>query len=110
MSEKIKFYADEHVPRAVVSGLRHRGLDILTIQEAGMMSASDEEHLKLAASQGWVILTQDDDFLRLHVSGVKHSGIVYAPRQMPIGDMIRGLMLIYQVLDASDMHNHVEFL
>jgi predicted nuclease of predicted toxin-antitoxin system len=110
MGKKIKFYTDEHVPRAVVSGLRYRAMDVLTTQEAGMLSASDEEHLKVAASQGRVIFTQDDDFLQLHAKGIKHSGIVYASRQVSIGDIIRGLMVIYQVLDASEMENHVEFL
>ncbi|MFO7741366.1 MAG: hypothetical protein R6X31_03530 [Anaerolineae bacterium] len=31
-------------------------------------------------------------------------------QQTPIGDVIRGLMLIYRVLKPRDMHNHVEFL
>jgi len=68
------------------------------------------EHLILAKSQGRIIFTQDDDFLRLHDKGVNHAGIIYARQQMPIGDIIHGLMLIYQVLDATDMQNHVEFL
>jgi len=110
MSEKIKFYTDEHVPTAVVSGLRRRGVDVLTVKEANMLGASDEEHLALANSQGRVIFTQDDDFLRLHDKGINHSGIVYTPQQTSIGDMIRGLLLINQVLDVNEMLNHLEFL
>jgi uncharacterized protein with PIN domain len=110
MSEKIKVYTDEHVPKAVVQGLRRRGVDVLSTQEAGMLGASDEEQLALATSQDRVIFTQDDDFLRLHAKGMEHSGIVYAPQQTSIGDMVRGLMLICQVLDADEMENHVEFL
>ena len=110
MSGKIKFYTDEHVPTAVVNGLRRRGVDVLTVKEADMLGASDEEHLALAKSQGRVIFTQDDDFLRLHDRGINHSGIVYTSQQTSIGDIIRGLMLINQVLDTSEMLNHVEFL
>ena len=110
MTEKIKFYTDEHVPSAVVEGLRRRGVDVLSTQEAGLLSASDEEQLALATSQSRVIFTQDDDFLRLHAKGLGHSGIVYAPQQTSIGDMVRGLMLIFQVLDSDEMENHVEFL
>lgn len=110
MSEKIRFYTDEHVPMAVVAGLRRREVDVLTTPEAGLLGASDEEHLAPAASQSRVIFTQDDDFIRLHGRGIKHAGIVYAHQQTPVGDIIRGLMLIYQVLDVSDMQNHVEFL
>ena len=110
MSEKTKFYTDEHVPTAVVAGLRRRGVDVLTTREAGMLGASDEEHLALATEDSRAIFTQDDDFLRLHARGLNHSGIAYARQQTPIGEIIRGLMLIYQVLDASDMQNHVEYL
>ena len=45
MGQRIRFYTDEHVARAVVRGLRQRGVDVLTAPEAGMLGASDEEHL-----------------------------------------------------------------
>jgi uncharacterized protein with PIN domain len=110
MTEKIKFYTDENVPNAVARGLRLRGIDVLTTNEADLLGASDEEHLALALRDGRVILTQDADFLRLHAGGVDHAGIAYARQQLSIGDLIRGLILIYQVLDADDMKNHIEFL
>ena len=110
MSRKIRFYTDEHVPYAVINGLRNRGADILTTKEAGMLGASDEEHIVLASEQARVIFTQDDDFLRLHDKGINHSGIVYTPQQTSIGDIIRGLLLINQVLDVNEMLNHLEFL
>ena len=110
MSETIRLYTDEHVPAAVVKGLRRRGIDVLSTQEAGMLGASDEQQLDLADSQGRVIFTQDDDFLRLHAQGVSHNGIVYTHQQTSIGEIIRGLMLVCQVLEASEMRNHVEFL
>ncbi|MEW6379281.1 MAG: DUF5615 family PIN-like protein [bacterium] len=110
MSERIKFYTDEHVHPAVVAGLLRRGIDVLTPQKAKMLGATDMEHLALAKNQCRVVFTQDDDFLRLHAQGVNHAGIVYARQQMPIGDIIRGLMPIYHVLDTGDMQNHIEFL
>lgn len=33
--EQISFYLDEHIHRAVADGLRHRGVNVLTVQEAG---------------------------------------------------------------------------
>ncbi len=110
MSGKVRFYTDEHVSRAVVNGLRNRGADVLTTKEAEMLGASDEEHVALASEQGRVIFAQDDDFLKLHAEGVNHSGIVYVRQNTPVGDIIRGLMLIYHVLEPDDMRNHVEFL
>jgi uncharacterized protein with PIN domain len=110
MSQKIKFYTDEHVAKAVVKGLRQRGVDVKSVIDAGMLTATDQEHLALAWREGRVIFTQDDDFLRLHATGVNHAGIVYAPQGTSIGEIIFGLMLIYQVLDAEDMKGHVEYL
>ncbi len=101
---------DEHVHSAVSQGLRRRGVDVLTTQEAGLLSVSDEEHLKFAAEAGCVIFTQDADFLRLHAAGFSHHGIVYAPQQTPISNIVRGLMLIFDLYSLEDMINHVEFL
>ncbi len=110
MAHEIKFYTDEHVPRAVVRGLRQRGADVLTVVEAGMLGASDVEHIERARSEGRVIFTQDGDFLKMHTAGVAHDGIIYASQQASISEIIRGLMLVYQILDADDMRGHVEFL
>ncbi len=111
MAERIRFYTDEHVPKAVVGGLRRRGVDVLTVPEAGMMGASDEEHLALAHRQGRVLFTQDEDFLRLHAAEASHSGIVYAHQQdASIGVMISGLMLVFEVFEAREMKGHLEYL
>jgi uncharacterized protein with PIN domain len=110
MSEQVKFYLDEHVHPAVAAGLRRRGVDVLTTKEAGMLSAYDDEHLGFAKSKGRVIFTQDEDFLRLHAGGTEHAGIVYVPQRTSVGYILRGLMLIYEVLSAEEMENQVEFL
>ena len=37
-------------------------------------------------------------------------GIVYTPQKRSIREIIYGLMLIYQILDAEDMEGHLEYL
>ncbi len=54
--------------------------------------------------------TQNEDFLRLAAANIPHAGIVYAPQHTPVSEIITGLMLICQVLDAGEMKDHVEFL
>jgi len=110
MAARIKYYTDEQVSKAVIRGLRNRGIDVLTTKEAGMMSADDISHLHFAAERGRVIFTHDTDFLRLNAQGVEHCGIVYIHQNAPIGYIIRGLVLLYQVLDAEDLKNRVEYL
>ena len=106
----VRYYTDEHVAQAVIRGLRQRGIDVLTVPEAGMMGASDEDHLELAAKLGRVIFTQDADFLRLATVGANHAGIVYAAQHARIGDIVRGLFLIHQVLSAEEMMLAIEYL
>ena len=110
MKNRIRFYLDEHVSKAVAKGLERRGVDALTVVEAGLLGATDEAHLERARSEKRAIFTQDDDFLRLHAAGKEHAGIVYAHQGMAIGAIISGLMLIYQTLETDDMINHVEYL
>ncbi len=110
MVPKVKFYTDEHVAKAVIHGLRQRGVDVRTVGDAGMLGATDEEHLVWARRESRVLFTQDPDFLRLHAAAVQHAGIIYAPQGTSIGDIIRGLMLIHQVLEPEEMKDHVEYL
>lgn len=110
MQPRIRFYLDEHVPRAVVLELRRRGVDALTVAEAGMRGAADEQQLAWALAQDRVVFTHDKDFLRLAAAEVEHAGIVYASRPLSIGQVVQGLLLVYQVLGPEDMRGHVEYL
>jgi predicted nuclease of predicted toxin-antitoxin system len=107
---KIRYYTDEHVAKAVIRGLRQRGIDVLTVPEANKLGATDETHLAFALAERRVIFTQDDDFLRLAAAGEAHAGIVYASQQTSISAIIHGLMLINQVLNADEMMNSIEYL
>ncbi len=110
MPERLKFYLDEHVDRAVADGLYRRGVDVLRAQDAGMHPAPDSAHLDLARHEGRVIFTQDADFLRLHAAGEPHASIVYAPQHTAVGTIVRSLMLIYEVIPPEEMINHIEFV
>ncbi|MFB6278762.1 MAG: DUF5615 family PIN-like protein [Salinibacter sp.] len=106
----VRYYFDEHVAGAVARGLRNRGIDVLTLGEAGMLGASDQEHFRYAYEEGRVLVTFDDDFLRLASETEQHAGVVFAPQGKAIGEMVRGLTLIAEALEAEEMEGHVEFL
>jgi len=111
MPRTIRFHLDEHSPKAVAEGLRRRGIDTTMAAEVGLSGATDEQHLTWAATQVRVVFTQDDDFLRLHAAGVPHAGIAYCHQQSrSIGDIIRGLTLIWEICDPDDLKNKVEYL
>src|SRR5206468_2383329 len=65
MPQTIRFHLDEHCPTGLADGLRRRGIDVTTTPEAGLLHASDEEHVAFALRQGRVVFTQDEDFLIL---------------------------------------------
>lgn len=106
----VRYYLDEHVAGAVARELRNRGIDVLTLSEAGMLGASDREYFTYAHEEGRVRVTFDDDFLRLAAQTEQHAGVVFAPEGKAIGEMIRGLLLIAEVIEAEEMEGHVEFL
>ncbi len=107
----MKFYLDEHIPKGVLEGLRRRGIDVLTAQEAGRSGDSDERQLAFAKKEGRVLVTFDDDFLRLDAAGVPHIGIVFSQTgRRTVGELIEALMLIANVIDPSEMKNHIEFI
>lgn len=108
--DRISFYLDEHIPKAVAKGLKQRGINAIICSEINTLGLSDMEQLALAAEKSWVIVTRDNDFLVLHAQAVPHSGIVFATRPLSIGELINGLLLIHEILELKDMANHVEFL
>ena len=60
---EVRYYTDEHVSRAIIRGLRNRGINVLTAQRAMMLGASDDAHLAFAQRENRVLFTQDADFL-----------------------------------------------
>lgn len=110
MSRPIRYHTDEHIARAVIEGLRRRGIDVSTTFEAGLRSATDEEQLNHAHDAGRVFVTQDTDFLRLHAQGTPHSGIAFFRQGEAAGDMLRMLVLLFDVLTAEEIAGRVEFL
>jgi predicted nuclease of predicted toxin-antitoxin system len=78
---QIRFHLDENVSNEITQGLRSRGIEVTTAAEAGLLEASDEDHVAFAVSEGRVIFTQDADLIRLAASGIEHMGIVYCRQQ-----------------------------
>ncbi len=111
MARTIRFHLDEHADAAIADGLRRRGIDVTTTQEAGLLHASDIEHLAFLRAQGRVVFTEDADFLRLDAAGENHPGIAYCHQQTrSIGEILRALVLIWEILEPEEMRNHVEYI
>jgi predicted nuclease of predicted toxin-antitoxin system len=111
MPRTIRYHLDEHIDFAVAQGLRRRGIEVTTTADAGLLGAGDPDHLAFAVANGRVLFSNDPGFLRLHDQGVEHPGIVYCHQQSrSIGEMIRALELIWEILEPEEMQNRVEFI
>jgi predicted nuclease of predicted toxin-antitoxin system len=111
MPGTIRFHLDENVSSAIADGLRNRSVDFTTTIEEGLIASSDQAQLEFALSQKRVVFTQDADFLRLHQAGADHAGIAYCQQgSRSIGEILRGLILIWELLEPEDIHGQVEFI
>lgn len=111
MADRLKFHLDEHVSHAVAHGLRRADIDVTTTSDAGLVGVDDVGQLAYAHKEGRVVVTHDSDFLRLANEGVSHAGIAYSVMgRRSIGEMIRVLVLMWEVLTPEELVGHVEFL
>src|SRR5689334_23014034 len=111
MPRTIRFHLDENCPHALAEGLRRRGIDVTTSPEVGLLGATDEQQLEHCFRESRVIFSYDDDILRLASSGIAHSGIVFAQqRRRSVGDLVRGLVLLWERRDAVEMRGQVKYL
>lgn len=110
MAEPIRFYMDQHIPLAVTLGLRQRGVDVLTAQQAGRCGLQDADQLQFATAEERVVMTFDPDYLALH-AGVQHAGITWCrATKYTTSQLLQSLLLVHAVLSRDEMRNHVEYL
>jgi predicted nuclease of predicted toxin-antitoxin system len=111
VADRIRFHLDEHMDPDIAAALRRHGVDVTTAVEAGLRTASDNTQFEFAEAQRRVTVTDDADFLRLAAANAAHPGIVICHRQfLSIREIIRGLILIYEVLTPEEMVERVEFV
>ena len=102
----VALYMDENVSRAITDELRRQGIDVITIQEDGLMGASDSDILDRATQLQRVVFTYDLNFLsealRRWSENVQFYGLIHAhPLRVPPAVCIRDLKLIAEVLDPQ---------
>jgi predicted nuclease of predicted toxin-antitoxin system len=109
--DRIKYHLDEHIDPDIAKALRRYGIDVTTTVEAGLRTTDDARHLDFILREGRVVVTHDADFLRYAREHSDHPGIVYGQMgARTMGQIIRTLILIYEVLTPEEMIGHVEYL
>jgi hypothetical protein len=111
----LALYLDQHVPRAIATGLRLRGVDVLTAFEDGASDLDDPALLDRATVLGRVLFSQDDDLLaeaaRRQAAGLPFAGLIYGHQlHATIGVYIRDLELVAAIGDTDALSGQVVFL
>lgn len=87
-----KFLLNAHISPLVAEILSQQGIEAQAVAGSARAALSDEEILKFAASQGWIVVTYDTDTMpryyeRLHTRGERVPGMAYVKaRSIPQGD------------------------
>jgi predicted nuclease of predicted toxin-antitoxin system len=111
----LAFYFDQHVKRAIVDGLRSRGVDVLTAYEDEASALDDADLLTRATFLNRVLFSQDRDLLIEAAYRQKENivfiGIIYGHQlQVSIGGCIEDLELIAKLGTIEEVKNNVIFL
>jgi predicted nuclease of predicted toxin-antitoxin system len=111
MPRTLRFHLDENVASAIADGPRRRGIDVTTTPGVGLLGATDARQAAFALPEGRVIFTQDRDFLRLHAAGTPHAGLAYCRQHArSIGEIIRGLTLLWETMEPARMRDWLVYL
>jgi len=74
----IGLHMDHHVPRAITTGLRLRGVDVITAYEDGAHELDDPALLDRANELGRTLFTRDDDLLKEEPDVRRRTGLFLA--------------------------------
>jgi Domain of unknown function (DUF5615) len=113
----IAFVADEDFDNDIVRGilLRLPDLDMVRVQDMGLLGESDPEALKWAAREKRVLLTHDIRTMRRYAyfcleAGLPMSAVFVVPQSLPIGQAIDEVVLLAECSLEDEWEGQVRFL
>jgi predicted nuclease of predicted toxin-antitoxin system len=113
----IRLYLDRHVIVRLADNLLERGFDVLTTQQAGLDTASDEQQLAFATAERRAILTFNiRDFAPLHerwlAIGRSHAGIVVSQQlgRPEYGTLLARAVRLLETMTAEELSNNLVHL
>ena len=112
-----RLYFDRHIMARLAIDLRGSGYNVLTTEEAGLDTASDEEQLAFATGERRAILTFNiRDFAPLHTrwmaAGQSHAGIIVS-RQLgrrEYGLLMRRMLGLLNHFTAEELTSNIVHL
>jgi hypothetical protein len=113
----IRFLADEDFNGHIIRGLLRRepDLDIVRVQDVGLMGQGDDRLLAWAENEGRVLLTHDVSTMTNHAYermriGHHVADVVEVPQSLAIGQAIKDILLIARLSSDKELENQVQYL
>jgi hypothetical protein len=113
----LKLAADENFNNDIVAAVRQRrpDLDLVTVQEAGLRAAPDEDVLEWAASEGRVLLTHDVTTMTRHTydrirAGQKMPGVLEVSTSAPYSVLIEDILILVDCSIEGEWEWQVRYL
>ena len=112
-----RFLADENFDGPIYRGLlaREPTLNLIRVQDVGLMQTPDPDILEWAAGDGRVLLTQDRQTipgfaLDRVAAGVPMPGVAVIRPNTPIGQAIDEILMLALASDESDFRDRVWYV
>jgi Domain of unknown function (DUF5615) len=113
----LRLLADENFNNKIVWGLKDRspGLDIVRVQDVGLIGVDDPEILDWAAGERRILVTHDVTtithyaYLRV-LAGKSMPGVFAAKTSVPIGKAIEDLLLLAECSGETEWEGQIRYL
>lgn len=113
----LRVLTDEDFNSRIIRGVVRLSpkIDLLSVQDIGMLSAGDWDILAVAANDGRVLLTHDAKTMPRHAygriqAGQPMPGLVVCSQQLSIGTAIADIALLVQCSEKGEWANKVIYL
>lgn len=113
----IRFLSDEDFNRRILRGLRRRipSLDVVRVQDVGLITRPDTEVLEWAANENRVVLTHDVTTMSRYAfdrvnQNLPMPGVIEVAQDVPIGEAIEDLVLIAECSLENEWQNQVLYI
>ncbi len=113
----LRFVADENFNNNIVRGLLRRQpeLDLVRIQDVGLISADDPTVLEWAAQEGRVLLTHDVATITQYAyerleAGLFMPGVFEVSLDVPIGRVIEDILLLAECTLDGEWSGQIRYL
>jgi hypothetical protein len=113
----IRYLSDEDFNGRIVRGLRLRkkDIDLVRVQDVGLSAASDVDVLEWADENNRILPTHDRRtvpacFISRLDRGLRSPGVIIVSDQLPIGECIEELLLIWECSEEVDWQNQLFFV